>query len=101
MVYDKGKFGVGVSLCNFREDKFDRTEGVRLATERAYESHKNNGLLLKDVVNLQNAESFKVCGCKLPKGSYDKIVSVADAYVNLVDDMIYTIALNKVRAETE
>lgn len=48
MVYDKGKFGVGVSFCS-PIDTFDKTEGVFLARGRAFKDLETNPKTMKQL----------------------------------------------------
>lgn len=103
LVYDKGHFGLGVSLCNTGVDKFDRNEGKRLSYERAVECLAKTPMLLKDLGNVGINRMEETGGFKFPRSTYEadaKVFSTIKAYRLLIDDMIYTLALSKVRAET-
>ena len=101
VLYKDGKFGVGVSLCNTKIDEFDKEEGKRIAHERAVECRENSPLLLKDLLQC-NIE--KTSGCNFPKGwkgdPFKKAFDAVSCYESIVNDMVYTLALSKVRAET-
>ena len=104
MLYDKGHFGIGVSLCNTKIDKFDKDEGKLLAYNRAVDCLDKNPLLLKDIGNLSLSKIETIGGFKFPRNTYEadmKVCIFLEAYCLLVDDMVYTLALSKVRAETE
>lgn len=105
VLYENGKFGVGISLCNTKIDKFEKSEGRDIAHQRATSCREKTPLLLKDLINC-NLED--VAGCNLPnvKGNFGdpalvKACNIIRCYELLVEDIIYTLALSKVRAETE
>lgn len=103
LVYDKGHFGLGVSLCNSKADKFDRNEGKEIAYSRAVECLSKTPMLLKDINSIGVERMETLAGFKFPKTTYEadvKVFSTLKAYCLLIDDMIYTLALSKVRAET-
>jgi len=104
MVYDKGHFGIGVSLCNTKIDKFDKDEGKKIAYERAVNCLNKNPLLLKDISKLGIHKMETIGGFTFPKHTLEadaKLYFAVKTYCLLVEDMIYTLALSKVRAETE
>jgi len=110
LVYDKGHFGLGVSLCNSKADKFNRDKGKEIAYSRAIECLSKTPMLLKDINSIDVERMETLAGFKFPKTTgclkttYEasvKVFSTWKAYCLLIDDMVYTLALSKVRAETE
>jgi hypothetical protein len=110
VLYDKGYFGIGVSMCA-PQDKFNKEEGKEIARERAESRLINNPLLLKDIEkmvltwdkkyaaeitqcdyfthhdNLREVDGFDIrCAC-------EKTVELAWR------DMLYTLALSKSKAD--
>lgn len=104
--YENGHFGVGVSLCKIDEDKFDKATGKAMAQNRAQICYIENPLLLKDIVKLDIEDFLKCGGIKYnPTNStseetFERLVHAFETYLNVVDDMIYTLALAKVKSET-
>ena len=107
ILYENGKFGAGMSLCRTDEDKFDCELGKQMAKDRALQSMNNSHLLLKD---LTQATCFhrvaRVTGCEFPQTKHmsfeteDRIVDAVGTFIVTVQDMIYTLALSKVKSET-
>ena len=104
--YLDGHFGVGVSLCKTDEDRFDKATGKGMAQNRAQICYVENPLLLKDIVKLGIDEFFEFGGVKFTptnntsEETYERLVHAFETYLNVVDDMIYTLALAKVKSET-
>ena len=104
LVYDKGHFGLGVSLCNTNIDQFNRDEGKKMAYARAVDCLAKNPMLLKDISNVGVNRMEEIGGFKFPRNTYEadaKVFSTIKTYCLLIEDMVYTLALSKVRAETE
>lgn len=105
--YDEGHFGVGVSLCKTDEDKFNKVTGVNMAENRAQTCYNENPLLLKDIVKLGIEDFFTLGGIKYTptnntsEDTFERLVHAFETYSNVVDDMVYTLALAKVKAETK
>lgn len=105
--YLDGHFGVGVSLCKTDEDKFDKAMGKSLAQFRAQFCYTENPLLLKDIVKLGIDEFFEFGGVKFTptnntsEETFERLVRAYETYGSVVDDMVYTLALSKVKAETK
>ena len=105
--YLDGHFGVGVSLCKTDEDKFDKVTGKAMAMFRAQTCYIENPLLLKDVVKLGIEDFFTLGGIKFtPTNStseetFERLVRAYETYGSVVEDMVYTLALAKVKAETK
>ena len=102
IIYNEGRFGAGMSLCN--EDKFDKVVGKEMALKRAME---NQTLLLKDLTQANTFPRFaKVTGCNIPLTSSrdyameNKLYDAFGTFIVTVHDIIYTLALAKVKAET-
>ena len=106
LIYDKGKFGLGMSLCNTKIDKFDRDKGKELAHQRAIECRERNPLLLRDFGNLSIKDIETRSGCVIPMGSsvgdplFEKVIIVLHSLECITNDMVYTLALSKVKSET-
>lgn len=106
LIYTEGYFGVGVSLCN-EEDKFDNRVGTGLAIERAEKVRKENPLYLKDLTNLTLAKVSQLTGCSIPLGmncstsEFLKGMHLMDTLSDVVTDMIYTLAIDKVKSESK
>lgn len=110
ILYENGKFGAGMSLCKMDEDAFDRKAGKELARTRALASLNNDNLLLKDLTHASCLHRIaKITGCSFPQVSnVDRIdeatenrtMDAAAAFIMTVHDMIYTLALAKVKDET-
>jgi len=110
LLYDQGHFGVGMSFCNSSEDKFDKEVGKKLARDRAMESLKKGNLYLRDLDKA--VDPFTICklaGCNFPLGQRIvekdddhpyKICDIVDTFTMAVSDLIYTLALSKVKSET-
>lgn len=114
LVYDKGYFGAGLSFCKVSEeetDKFDKEVGKSLARARAMECLKNNKLYLRDLDKATDPMTIlKLTGCNFPQGNAAmakdeelivKLFDIVTTFSATVADMIYTLALAKVKAETE
>lgn len=105
--YDEGHFGVGVSLCKIDEDKFDKATGKAMAQNRAQICYIENPLLLKDIVKLGIEDFFALGGVKFTptnntsEETFERLVHAYETYGSVVDDMVYTLALAKVKAETK
>lgn len=105
--YDEGHFGVGVSLCKTDEDKFDKVTGKAMAMARAKTCYVEKPLLLKDIVKLGIDEFFEFGGVKFTptnntsEETFERLVRAFETYGSVVDDMVYTLALAKVKAETK
>ena len=105
--YDEGHFGVGLSLCKVDEDKFDKITGKSMAMARAQICYNEHNLLLKDIVKLDIDDFLKCGGLKYnptkntSEETFERLVHAFETYLNVVDDMIYTLALAKVKSETK
>ena len=107
IVYDKGYFGLGISLCSVGEDKFVKAEGKKIAHERALESLKEFKMLVKDFSHIREnwGSVKKYSKCNIPLGvcnmgfpmqrDYDTYTTVCDTF----EDMLYTLAIAKSRAD--
>lgn len=104
--YENGHFGVGASLCKMDEDKFDKKFGRELASKRAQTCHGENALLLKDIARLDIQNFLKLGGVTFTptngtsEDTFERLVRSYETYLDVVTDMIYTLALAKVKSET-
>lgn len=114
-LYENGKFGAGMSVCKLDEDKFDRVAGKEIAKERAIANLKASPVLLKDLVKVRSFRDLaKITSCSIPSNMHiskdcenmdsraDTIYRMATAlgtYHELFGDLLYSLALAKVRAE--
>ena len=104
--YENGRFGVGVSLCKMDEDKFDKRFGRELASKRAQTCHGENPLLLKDIARLDIKDFLDLGGLTyIPtngtsEDTFERLVRSFETYGSVVEDLIYTLALAKVKSET-
>lgn len=104
--YENGHFGVGASLCKMDEDKFDKKFGRELASKRAQTCHDENHLLLKDIARLDIQNFLKLGGVTFTptngtsEDTFERLVRSFETYLDVVTDMIYTLALAKVKSET-
>ena len=105
--YLDGHFGVGVSLCKVGEDKFDKITGKSMAMARAQICQIEHPMLLKDVVKLGIEDFFTLGGLKYTptnntsEETFERLVTAFETYTNVVEDMVYTLALAKVKSETK
>lgn len=105
--YLDGHFGVGVSLCKTDEDRFNKVTGVNMAENRAQICYVENPLLLKDIVKLGIEDFFTLGGVKFTptnntsEETFERLVHAFETYSSVVEDMVYTLALAKVKAETK
>lgn len=119
-LYENGKFGAGMSICKIDEDKFDKVAGKTLAMERAVANLNAAPVLLKDLVKVRDLKSLaKITSCSIPKNMNVKItltddgeeevegvdtvyrmITALEAFRSLFGDMLYTLALTKVREDS-
>ena len=113
LIYDKGNFGLGISLCrptpdkDGNVDKFDKETGVRLAKERALKSLETDHYLLKDFLFTgRSTIDFSKYNISLPEFNYRNLASSIRSsclemdFLRICEDMIYTLALTKVREDS-
>ena len=106
LLYQNGHFGAGISLCNTDEDIFNAEEGKRLAKDRALYSFTTKNLLMKDLrrANVPYRVA-RITDCNFPQSLNNnfkmvyKMWETTTSFIKAVDDMIYTIALAKVKAD--
>ena len=101
VVYDKGHFGIGVSICRTDLDRFVKSTGKNLSRERAIANLKESKILLKDLRSVNGLNiSLTALGVKMPTMTRGDLWVFEYTLTKLVNDMIYTLALTKVKDET-
>ena len=107
ILYENGRFGAGMSLCRTDEDRFDCELGKKMAKERALENMNKKHVLLKDLTQATNLYRIaRVTGCNFPLTkdmtveTENRVFDATGTFIITVHDMIYTLALAKVKAET-
>ena len=108
IIYDKGHFGVGISICrtspdhdgNF--DKFNKEVGLKIAKERAQKSLETDNYLLKDFLFTDGRVDFNRYSFKLPvfKADDARAYCFELDFIRTCEDMIYTLALTKVKEDS-
>lgn len=88
LIYDKGKFGVGVSVLNSK-DKFDKIVGKTIALNRAFESLKNRPFdQIKMISNEFQKELIKV----MPNIPFKKERFFWENFDSIKDEIVFRMA---------
>ena len=88
LVYDNGKFGVGISIRNFK-DSFNKAVGKDIARERALANLEANPFTqISDIVNRFRDEFYRT----LPGAPFTKVAIFESRYHCIKEEMCFKMA---------